>query len=203
MLFDESTTQDGYVEAVRLAVLGARLGIGATNQGTGKLELNGDDDDGVIMSAFNRNTVTEVIVTASAEGLLDAWIDFNIDGDFDDPGEQIFASRQLKAGQNTFEVRPPADTVDGQTVGRFRFSSIGGLRPTGLAPDGEVEDYVVQHPGGQSAGRPQRQLSRPTKTKPARPCWAACWPTTVSTPGGDLDGADVPEHDDAGRHGHR
>jgi len=142
--FDKGTTQDGYVEAVRLAVLSARLGIAATNFGNGQLELNGDDDDGVVMGALNRNTVTEVTVTASADGLLDAWIDFNRDGDFDDPGEQIFASQQLKAGQNVFEVRTPADTVDGQTVARFRLSSIGGLRSTGLAPDGEVEDYVVQ-----------------------------------------------------------
>ncbi len=143
VLFDKSTSQDGYVQAVRTALLGARLGIAATDLGSGQLELSGDDEDGVVMSAFNRNTVTEVIVTASADGLLDAWIDFNIDGDFDDPGEQILASQQVKAGQNTFEVTPPADTVDGRTVGRFRLSSIGGLRPTGLAPDGEVEDYVV------------------------------------------------------------
>jgi len=142
--FDKGTTQDGYVEAVRLAIRSARLGIAATNFDAGQLELNGDDDDGVIMGAFNRNTVTEIVVTASADGLLDAWIDFNIDGDFDDPGEQIFASQQLKAGQNVFEVRTAADTVDGQAVARFRFSSVGGLRSTGLAPDGEVEDYIVQ-----------------------------------------------------------
>ena len=49
----------------------------------------------------------------------------------------------MKAGQNTFEIQAPADAVNGQTVGRFRLSSSGGLRPTGLAADGEVEDYAV------------------------------------------------------------
>ncbi len=30
-------------------------------------------------------------------------------------------------------------------MARFRFSSEGGLLPTGLALDGEVEDYRVTH----------------------------------------------------------
>jgi len=66
VLFDKSTSQDGYVQAVRTAVLNARLGIAATDLGSGQLELSGDDEDGVVMGAFNRNTATEVIVTASA-----------------------------------------------------------------------------------------------------------------------------------------
>ncbi len=134
VVFDEGTTQEGFARAVQSAVLGARLGIAATELGNGNLELNGDDEDGVEVGKFNSDSVTEVIVTASAEGLLDAWIDFNIDGDFDDPGEQIFASQQLRAGSNAFEVLPTADLVEGETVGRFRISSLGGLRPTGLAP---------------------------------------------------------------------
>ena len=143
VFIDEGTTRDGYARAVSTAVLGARLGIAATSLGQGRLELSGQDEDGVEMGAFNPNTVTQVIITASAPGLLDAWVDFNADGDFSDTGEQIFASEQLQQGANPFEVNPAPDTRVGATQARFRFSSVGGLKPTGLAPDGEVEDYRV------------------------------------------------------------
>jgi hypothetical protein len=48
-------------------------------------------------------------------------------------------SKQLGIG--TFPV--PASAAPGPTFARFRFSSAGGLSYTGLAPDGEVEDYYV------------------------------------------------------------
>ena len=94
------------MQAVIAAILGTPLGVAATDFGSGQLELNGDDEDGVLLGAFNPLSVTQVEVTASAAGLLDAWIDFNLDGDFDDPGEQIFASQQLVEGANAFEVVP-------------------------------------------------------------------------------------------------
>ncbi len=37
----------------------------------------------------------------------------------------------------------PASAVPGETYARFRCSSSGGLLPTGVAADGEVEDYLV------------------------------------------------------------
>lgn len=40
------------------------------------------------------------------------------------------------------QVVPSSATVDA-TYSRFRFSSAGGLSVTGLADDGEVEDYQV------------------------------------------------------------
>ena len=83
-------------------------------------------------------------VTASADGMLDAWIDFNADGDWEDTGEQIFASEQLSEGNNrlTFDVPATAVATD-LTFARFRFSKSGGLSFDGLAPDGEVEDYSI------------------------------------------------------------
>jgi hypothetical protein len=71
-----------------------------------------------------------------------SWTDFNQDGVFQDtPRERIFTSQPLVAGLNnlTFAV-PPGATLGG-TWARFRFSSVGGLTPSGSAPDGEVEDY--------------------------------------------------------------
>jgi len=88
---------------------------------------------------------------------LSAWIDFNRDGDWDDPDEHLELtgpnnkgySVQLDSGSSvtsyvTFDV--PADAVPGDTYARFRFSTTENLAYTGTAPDGEVEDYQVMMP---------------------------------------------------------
>jgi hypothetical protein len=82
-------------------------------------------------------------VTASATGFLDAWVDFNQDGDWNDAGEQIFTSEPLVAGENPFAVTVAGTAKPGAAAARFRFSSKGGLTPTGFAEDGEVEDYRI------------------------------------------------------------
>ncbi|MCO6458585.1 MAG: tandem-95 repeat protein [Pirellulaceae bacterium] len=111
-------------------------------------DTDGNDDDGVSFDGiFNRFLVTPITVNASATGLLDAWIDFNQDGDFDDFAEQVFRGVRLFAGDNPLSISTPSFVQSPgilSTVARFRFSSSGGTSPTGLAPDGEVEDYLIQ-----------------------------------------------------------
>ncbi len=90
-----------------------------------------------------------MVVTLSSPGFVDGWIDFNGDGDWSDPGEQILTSVEFVAGQltRTFQVTVPTNAPVPATAttafARFRSSSVGGLLPTGLATDGEVEDYKV------------------------------------------------------------
>ncbi len=109
-------------------------------------DLNGsDDEDGVSFTTpLVRGQNAGVTVTATAAGVLNAWIDFNGDGNWTTPGDQIFTNQGLVAGPNnlTFAV-PPTATTNLATVARFRVASAGGLAPTGLAPDGEVEDHAV------------------------------------------------------------
>jgi len=81
-------------------------------------------------------------VTATADGLLDAWIDFNGNGTFD-ADEQIAASLPVVAGENSVSFAVPTSAVVGASFARFRISSAGGLAPTGFAANGEVEDYQV------------------------------------------------------------
>ncbi|HQQ04396.1 MAG TPA: GEVED domain-containing protein [Kiritimatiellia bacterium] len=101
------------------------------------------DEDGVSLgSALFRGQTTMSTVSASIGGLLDAWMDFNADGDWSDAGENIAASHPLSAGANPFNITVPASAALGPTYARFRFSSGGGLSYTGLASDGEVEDYM-------------------------------------------------------------
>jgi uncharacterized repeat protein (TIGR01451 family) len=104
---------------------------------------NLDDEDGFTIGMLPIGGPATGTITASAAGLVDGWIDFNGDGDWDDPGEQVFTGFAVTAGGNAYSIPVPATAVAGHTVARIRISSAGGLAPTGLAPDGEVEDHAV------------------------------------------------------------
>lgn len=105
-----------------------------------------DDDDGVIFNnVLQAGTTVSIDVTASAAGgQLDAWVDFNADGDWDDSGEQIFSSQALAEGTNELTFDVPSGITNATTYARFRLSSAGGLDYDGLAADGEVEDYQLE-----------------------------------------------------------
>jgi hypothetical protein len=84
-----------------------------------------------------------VIVDASAPGYLDGWIDFSGRHDWLSAEDRISASQKLNTGLNVLSVKVPSTAVVGDTFSRFRLSSDGGLKPTGAAGDGEVEDCAV------------------------------------------------------------
>jgi hypothetical protein len=118
---------------------------------TGDDDAAADDEDGVkfvtalIPGETAAITVTNCIGMENA-GFLDAWIDFNGDGSWDQAGDQIVFSRALSAsGFDTifFDV-PDTAMPDITTFARFRLSSTGYLPFDGPAQDGEVEDYAVQ-----------------------------------------------------------
>ena len=107
------------------------------------LDGDADDEDGVVFDPLLAPVLPNLVrVVASEAGLLDAFIDVAGDGSFDEPGDQIFTSEPLVAGENLLTFRIPP-TEPGETYARFRISSAGGLGPGGDAPDGEVEDLVV------------------------------------------------------------
>lgn len=115
------------------------------------------DEDGVFVAASivagsGVTTRSSFGITSSGTGKLDAWLDFNQNGDWDDSGEQIFTSVDVEAGVNLLSLDVPAGAIPGNTGARFRLSSAGGLAPTGEAPDGEVEDYIVTILDGDAAG---------------------------------------------------
>jgi hypothetical protein len=147
------TASDGARHVVRDGFqLGASIDRDANGQGGlpangDDTDADGDDEDGVFFSSTpTPGEFENVLVHASAAGFLDAWADWNRDGDWDDAGEQVFASRPLAVGSNSLDYSVPitaiADTAR-PTYARFRFSSTGGLTPRGLAADGEVEDYEL------------------------------------------------------------
>jgi hypothetical protein len=128
-------------------VEGFILGATITSELDGQPSLFADadvGDDGVVFETSLLVGIDATLtVTASADGRLDAWIDFDGDGTWDQPNNQIFASEPLGFGANTLTFDVPDDAQPGLTYARFRFSSSGSLAPTGIAADGEVEDYIV------------------------------------------------------------
>lgn len=109
-----------------------------------------DDEDGVLfVTPIAAGTTAQVNVVAASDGVLNAWVDFNRDGDFADAGEQIFTNRFLSTGSQTPSFTVPVSAVAGTSFARFRFSDgttdVLGLPigPTGEVRNGEVEDYQI------------------------------------------------------------
>lgn len=120
-------------------------GDGQPSVGADGDDLDGlDDEDGIAFtSLLMAGTQASLDATLTQAGLLNAWVDFNADGDWDDAGEQIFVDAALAGGVNSLSFAVPADAAVGDTYARFRLDSGGGLTPYGPAADGEVEDYLV------------------------------------------------------------
>ena len=109
-------------------------------------------DDGVTFSAMIAGTSTTITAQVSGEGgYLQAWIDWNGDGDFSDAGEQIATDLQdgdpadtaTAAGVISFDTLVPNYLTPSPTFVRLRWSTKPSLPSTGPAPDGESEDYLM------------------------------------------------------------
>lgn len=146
---------------VRISAEGARHGIvpgfflGASvdgeGDGTPEVSALGDDqsgladEDGVVLpSVLVVCTTSDFSITASAPGFLDAWVDWDGDGVWTEPGERVASSQALSSGNQTLSLEVPCESAPGASrFARFRFGSTGGLPTSGLALDGEVEDHSV------------------------------------------------------------
>ncbi|MBS1624623.1 MAG: T9SS type A sorting domain-containing protein [Bacteroidetes bacterium] len=110
------------------------------------------DEDGVNFNVGVPTTVNivtmgtnTITVTASVAGYLNAWADLNQNNSYDGGSEYLIQNVHLNAGANilTFNV---SDSVEyGPTSIRFRFAtgSSDVTSATGLATNGEVEDYQI------------------------------------------------------------
>ena len=84
--------------------------------------------------------------------MLNGWIDFNADGDWDDSGERVVVDQVLENGANNLTVSTPTNATTGASYARFRLTGTPGYTHFGLAPDGEVEDYRVTIAASSSYG---------------------------------------------------
>ncbi|PHR61938.1 MAG: hypothetical protein COA43_01840 [Robiginitomaculum sp.] len=111
-----------------------------------------DDEDGVVFPNFTQGITSYLNVDVSGSGgYLQAWLDWNGDGNFTTSGDQIATDLQDNgaldldptAGKIRLAVRAPSNATISQTYARLRWSTTAGLGSDGIATDGEVEDYAL------------------------------------------------------------
>jgi hypothetical protein len=137
-------------DGARHLAVGPQLGASRDSESDGvpSVAANGDggDEDGVMFGAIGAGSpgaAVNIELSGASQGYVDAWIDFNQNGSFDD-GEQILSSVLVSQTMQTLNYDLPEGLANGDYQARVRLSSSGGLGPNGFAADGEVEDYVVQ-----------------------------------------------------------
>ena len=106
-----------------------------------------DDEDGVdIPDLVQGNTAVipiTVTVMDNSYGILNAWFDWNGDGDFTDAGEKAPGTPMPVYASGTYDlsVTVPAEAAVGRSYARFRVGSNGG--PAAHNTWGEAEDYEI------------------------------------------------------------
>ena len=109
-------------------------------------------DDGFRISG---NVFAGIVATAEFKvltgglprGYVQMWMDFNSDGDWDDPGEQVILNERLGELPGdpwqpvSFTV--PAGAASGDYQARVRFGYERFISTTDPAQAGEIEDYIV------------------------------------------------------------
>lgn len=155
---DSPQTGTSYGTARHDIYTGFYLGSGVTGElaAYDSADASADTDDGTTLPSFSQSAVGTIDITVNGTGgYLQAWIDWNGDGDFLDTVDgvlEVLAADVQDGGasdldatvngviQIAFAVPPTATTS--QTFGRFRWSTTSGLDSTSNASDGEVEDYA-------------------------------------------------------------
>lgn len=118
---------------------------------TGDDTNNTDDEDGVTLTPLlpvGEITIVPVSIQ-NGSGFLNAWFDWNADGDFNDAGEQMVTNQAVAAGTVNLNVPVPATAIIGPTFARFRVCTNNTAldncsTPVGTVQSGEVEDYQFQ-----------------------------------------------------------
>lgn len=141
-------------------VIDADLFIGSTidteSDGQQNPAANGDgaDEDGLSFPATADispgaviNLPIDVTNNTGATAHYEIWIDWNGDGDFNDPGEMVADLSDNGAGnfgQTFIPITVPANTDINQQIGvRARLSNTNNMTPNGQVGSGEVEDYLI------------------------------------------------------------
>jgi large repetitive protein len=145
---------------------GLRLGVNFDTEQDGRPSTNADgddtagsldssgkvinDEDGVslltpIVRGDGSNIIrVSVTNTTGSPAYLQGWIDFNGNGNWTDPGEQIATNVVFAtSGASNITFTAPSNAV-GSTFARFRISQDKNLLSTGRSTTGEVEDYAYK-----------------------------------------------------------
>jgi len=113
-----------------------------------------DDEDGVTFPQLVAGTTVTIPIVVTTHdqswGMINAWFDWNGDGDFNDAGEKAPGNPLFVFSSGTYNltVSIPGDAITSQkTFARFRIGNNSG--PTAPNAWGEAEDYEISIlPGG-------------------------------------------------------
>ena len=105
---------------------------GQSSNASGDDSIGTDDEDGVAVTGSIRAEQSYTLtVHATGFGILNAWLDWNRDGDWNDVGEQVLNGESIGNQTNSYTLTAPAGILPGQSFARFRFSTQDPLGPTG------------------------------------------------------------------------
>ena len=99
---------------------------------------------------IDRGTSSTLSVTIDPEfnNYVNAWVDWNQDNDFNDPGESyVLATNTSSSGPHSLSIAAPVDAVTGTTVMRVSLQYLFSPSPGETMNYGEVEDYSVNVTG--------------------------------------------------------
>ncbi|WP_394239694.1 LruC domain-containing protein [Vibrio astriarenae] len=103
-----------------------------------------NDEDGVtFVTSIEPGKSAILKVNASSPGYLQAWFDWNSDGQFDAETEHTIQNMWIEKGEHSIDYHVSHDAITGNTWTRFRFSQQESLEYYGGAPSGEVEDHLI------------------------------------------------------------
>ncbi len=130
------------------------------DDGQGDIEAMGDDttdgtddEDGIgfdsnldIVPGATIIIPLDVTNTTGNTAHVEMWIDWNGDGDFDDPNEMIAnLDDSTTPFPNNLTIIVPTDVATDTDLGvRIRLSNEDDMTPLGIVSSGEVEDYLIQ-----------------------------------------------------------
>ena len=129
-------------------LLDPQIQLGSSNLGAPDsmgLDDHSDDDGIAVNGTLVPGLPHTFDVAPTFSGTLAVWIDFDGDGSFANATERS-EFEITSPGWQQISVAVPANTIEGSSYARFRFSSDAKrvANPTGAAVDGEVEDYRVR-----------------------------------------------------------
>lgn len=152
---DNSDLPAAYTDALHNVIDDVYLGASVTqdtspNSNTSP-DAMGDSDDGLTSTldfiyGATKTVTVDVAEAAAGSHYLQAWIDWNVDDDFDDTDEQVALDLTDADGDGeiSFNINVPTTISSSDSFLRLRWSSQLGLNVSDIAPDGEVEDYEIQ-----------------------------------------------------------
>ena len=64
-----------------------------------------------IIVSNTETTTSSILVETAAQGMLNGWIDFNLDGDWDDDSEHVLIDASVNAGTEILSFESPATAI--------------------------------------------------------------------------------------------